>query len=99
MVALAAWQPGFLGLESARDEGVGVTVSYWTDEASILAWKRHGDHALAHARGRQRWYSAYTTRVCEVRRAYSWGECTRGESGSGWLEGGTRREMHCPQGS
>jgi len=30
MVELAAKQPGFLGIESARDE-VGITVSYWSD--------------------------------------------------------------------
>jgi hypothetical protein len=28
MVQLAATQPGFLGMESARD-GLGITVSYW----------------------------------------------------------------------
>ncbi len=28
MVQLAAEQPGFLGMESARD-GLGITVSYW----------------------------------------------------------------------
>ena len=32
MVALAATQPGFLGLESAREaEGLGITISYWRD--------------------------------------------------------------------
>ena len=39
MVELAAQQPGFLGVESAR-EGLGITVSYWADLASIAAWKR-----------------------------------------------------------
>ena len=32
MGELAALQPGFLGMEAARDgEGFGITVSYWTD--------------------------------------------------------------------
>ncbi len=39
MLALAAEQPGFLGVESAR-EGVGITVSYWTDMEAIRLWKR-----------------------------------------------------------
>ena len=34
MVALASQQPGFLGVESAREE-VGITVSYWSDLESI----------------------------------------------------------------
>ncbi len=34
MVALAAKQPGFLGVESARD-GVGITVSYCQSRARL----------------------------------------------------------------
>src|SRR5262249_44173993 len=34
MEALAARQPGYLGIESARDaDGFGITVSYWATEA------------------------------------------------------------------
>jgi heme-degrading monooxygenase HmoA len=39
MVILAQQQPGFLGMESARDE-IGITVSYWENEEAILAWKK-----------------------------------------------------------
>ena len=42
MVELAAQQPGFLGVESAR-EGLGITVSYWADLASIAAWKQNAE--------------------------------------------------------
>ncbi len=35
MAELASQQPGYLGAESAREDGgVGITVSYWKDEAS-----------------------------------------------------------------
>lgn len=34
MLELAAMQPGFLGVESARD-GVGITVSYWANLEAI----------------------------------------------------------------
>lgn len=72
MVALAAGQPGFLGLDSARGaDGLGITVSYWRDEASIKAWKRVGDHTAAQAAGKKRWYRAYTTHVAQVVRAYA----------------------------
>ena len=35
MVRLASQQPGFLGVESAR-ESVGITVSYWSDLYHIM---------------------------------------------------------------
>ena len=69
MHALAQQQPGFLGLESAR-EALGITVSYWRDEASILAWKQAADHRAAQRLGRERWYAAYAVRVARVERAY-----------------------------
>lgn len=47
MVELAEKQPGFLGVESARNE-LGITVSYWNDLASIKAWKQHAEHTIAH---------------------------------------------------
>jgi heme-degrading monooxygenase HmoA len=70
MMKLAAQQPGFLGVETAHDD-VGITVSYWTDEASIAAWKRDADHAFAQYEGRTRWYDAYELRVARVERAHS----------------------------
>lgn len=71
MVVLAAAQPGYLGVESARGEdGLGITVSYWRDEAAIRAWRGHADHLVAQRAGRQRWYRAYRVRVCRVEREY-----------------------------
>jgi heme-degrading monooxygenase HmoA len=71
MFELAAQQPGFLGVDTAR-EGVGITVSYWTDEASIAAWKRETEHTAAREQGRARWYEAYEMRIARVERAYRW---------------------------
>lgn len=69
MVELAATQPGFLGIESARDaEGFGITVSYWRDEAAIAAWKANAEHAVAQHLGRQTWYGAFRLRICRVER-------------------------------
>ncbi|HSN93069.1 MAG TPA: antibiotic biosynthesis monooxygenase [Anaeromyxobacteraceae bacterium] len=71
MVALAARQPGFLGVESARGaDGLGITVSYWRDEEAIRAWRAHADHLAAQRAGRERWYRAYRVRVCRVEREY-----------------------------
>ena len=73
MAALAARQPGYLGMESARGaDGVGITLSYWRSEADILAWKHHAEHAAIRDRGRSDWYTRYITRVAKVERAYDW---------------------------
>ncbi|MBN7816148.1 antibiotic biosynthesis monooxygenase family protein [Algoriphagus pacificus] len=69
MVRLAELQPGYLGHESAR-ESIGITVSYWKDLESIKNWKKQSDHLLAQKKGREKWYSAYKTRICLVERDY-----------------------------
>lgn len=69
MVELAVEQPGFLGVESARD-GLGITVSYWRDDASAAAWKQVAEHLIAQERGRTSWYADYRVRVATVTRAY-----------------------------
>ncbi|MFJ2367122.1 antibiotic biosynthesis monooxygenase family protein [Pseudomonas sp. NPDC087697] len=72
MIELAREQPGFLGLESARGEdGLGITVSYWSSEEAILAWKQHAEHSATREHGRSTWYEAFHTRVCRVERAYA----------------------------
>lgn len=71
MVELAAQQPGYLGIESARDEGVGITVSYWASLEAIRAWKANVEHLEAQRRGHAEWYSAFRLRVAKVERAYS----------------------------
>lgn len=69
MVELATGMEGFLGMESARD-GLGITVSYWRDLASIRNWKAHAEHRIAQEKGRTDWYTAYKTRICLVERDY-----------------------------
>jgi heme-degrading monooxygenase HmoA len=70
MAELAARQPGYLGMESARED-VGITVSYWRDEQAALAWKQVAAHVGAQRLGRERWYSDYRVRVATVHRDYS----------------------------
>lgn len=73
MVALAAEQPGYLGVESTRDaSGLGITVSYWRTLEDIAAWRRVLQHAEARAAGRAQWYTHYELRVARVERAYGW---------------------------
>ena len=71
MVELASQQPGFLGVESARSPGgLGITVSYWSSEEAITAWKAHADHKVAQETGQRTWYSDYQLRVAKVERDY-----------------------------
>jgi len=70
MVILAQQQPGFIGMESARDE-IGITVSYWENEVAILAWKKNVDHLEAQLFGQNKWYDSYKVRICKVEREYA----------------------------
>lgn len=73
MTELAAQQPGFLGMESAR-EALGVTVSYWDSLEAIQRWKQQVEHREAQRLGRSEWYAAYRVRVARVERDYGFGE-------------------------
>jgi len=70
MLELASRQPGFLGIESARED-VGITVSYWADLESIKCWKDNSEHQEAQRIGREEWYSTFKTRIARVERDYS----------------------------
>lgn len=69
MVELAGEIEGFLGIESARNE-LGISVSYWRDLESIRQWKNQAEHLLAQKYGREKWYSAFKTRIALVERDY-----------------------------
>ena len=48
MEELAKQQPGFLGVESARDHsGLGITISYWESLEAIENWKQNALHKEA----------------------------------------------------
>ena len=69
LVALAAEQPGFLGIESVR-AGMGITVSYWQDLESIKRWKANAEHVEAQNKGRAMWYDSFKIRICKVEADY-----------------------------
>jgi heme-degrading monooxygenase HmoA len=60
MHQLAMQQPGYLGIESAREE-LGITVSYWESTEAIRNWKQQSEHLIAQQRGRDEWYQSYKT--------------------------------------
>ena len=69
MDELAKQQPGYLGIESVREE-LGITVSYWSDLESIKKWKANLDHKQAQKFGHEKWYSSFKVRISKVERDY-----------------------------
>ena len=69
MIELAEKQPGFLGVEHARED-LGITVSYWKDLESIKNWKHHAEHSIARQKGREEWYRSFKVRITRVERDY-----------------------------
>ncbi len=73
MDALAAQQPGYCGVDHVgNDQSQAITISYWADEASAIAWRQHPEHAETREKGRGRWYNWYMLHVAQVGRSYSW---------------------------
>ena len=71
MAELAEAQPGFLGMDSARDaNGFGITVSYWQSLDAIEAWRNHPEHLCAQALGRSKWYAEFEVHIAKVERTY-----------------------------
>ncbi|MCE5172992.1 antibiotic biosynthesis monooxygenase [Paenibacillus profundus] len=71
MEELASQQKGFLGVESARDNELGITVSYWDSLEAIKNWKENSAHKVAQEKGKAEWYTNYSVRIAKVERAYS----------------------------
>jgi heme-degrading monooxygenase HmoA len=73
METLAVQQKGYIAMDSVRgSDGLGITVSYWTDGASAKAWRDHPEHMAVRDAGRDLWYSDYSLHVAEVTRSYDW---------------------------
>ncbi len=69
MIELAQQQPGFLGVESAREE-LGITVSYWQSLDAIKQWKANIEHLAVQKKGRKLWYESFKVRISKVERDY-----------------------------
>lgn len=70
MRELAFAEFGCLGFTATTEGDQEIAVSYWSDEASIRAWKQHTEHLDAQQLGRDRWYMSYEVDIAEVKRSY-----------------------------
>ncbi|MDQ6788591.1 MAG: antibiotic biosynthesis monooxygenase [Acidobacteriota bacterium] len=68
MATLSAAQKGFLGMEHAREDGLGITVCYWESLEAIAEWRENVDHKIAQMKGYETFYKTFATRVCRVER-------------------------------
>ena len=67
---------GCIEAVSAFEDGLEITLSYWHNEAAIVAWKNNSEHKIAQQIGRDRWYDSYSIEVCEVKRNYNFSAVT-----------------------
>ncbi|MDX1470530.1 MAG: antibiotic biosynthesis monooxygenase [Flavobacteriaceae bacterium] len=70
MEMLAKNQPGFIGLDSVREQK-GITISYWSSLEAIKNWKQQARHQVAQKMGIEKWYKFYDIKICKVEREYS----------------------------
>lgn len=67
---LALTEYGCLDFVSSSEGDEEVAISYWADEADIIAWKKNVEHRLAQSTARARWYRSYSVEVTRVVRSY-----------------------------
>ena len=66
---------GFLGempCRSLDNENKFITLFFWTDRESIKAWREDPVHMKIQQLGRDKIFSRYKIRVCELEREYGW---------------------------
>lgn len=64
---------GFISIERFRslaDPQKLLSLSFWRDEAAVIAWRQHAAHAPAQAAGRAGIFAGYRLRVAGVMRDY-----------------------------
>lgn len=65
---------GFVSVErfqSLSRPGSYLSLSFWRDEAAVLAWRNHGEHRAGQIEGRAAVFADYRIRVAQVVRNYT----------------------------
>ena len=65
---------GFISIErfeSLTRAGTVLSLSFWRDEAAVIAWRSHAEHAAAQRAGRGDIFDDYRIRVAATVRDYS----------------------------
>jgi heme-degrading monooxygenase HmoA len=70
--ALAETMPGFISHKTFQaDDGERVTIVEFESEEAQAAWRNHPEHSKAQRLGREKFYSEYELKVCELKRVSS----------------------------
>lgn len=74
MRSLAIHDYGCIDFVSVCEGNKEISISYWSDEKDILAWKNNPEHQMAQQKGAKEWYEHYSVEVVELKRSYSSGD-------------------------
>lgn len=66
MCELAKAQPGYIKMDSVREGGLGITVSYWDSLDAVNKWKWNGEHLAEQKLGRQKYYKTFQLTVARI---------------------------------
>jgi heme-degrading monooxygenase HmoA len=65
MFEYASEMPGFISYKDfAATDGESVSIIEFASEETLAAWRDHGEHLKAQARGRSEFFSEYHIQVC-----------------------------------
>lgn len=70
MRELAKTEYGCIEFISLTEGNQEISISYWSDEEQIKAWKLDPEHQIAQALGRSKWYKSYKVQVVKLEREY-----------------------------
>jgi heme-degrading monooxygenase HmoA len=74
MLRLATAMPGFISYKRyTADDGERVSLHEWQSVEDLRAWREHPRHREIQALGRARYYSEYTSYVCDSPREARFG--------------------------
>lgn len=65
---------GFIDIErfqSLSHEGKVLSLSWWRDDAAVLAWKQDMQHQIAQREGKEHLFSSYRIRIVSLQREYA----------------------------
>jgi heme-degrading monooxygenase HmoA len=79
MTELAAAMPGYISHKGFfADDGERVTIVEFESEEAQRAWRMHPEHREAQRKGREDYYTSYSLKICELKRASKFDRNARG---------------------
>ena len=81
MVELAAATPGYISHKGFfAEDGERCTIVEFESEEAQRAWRMNPEHRDAQRKGRDIYYAAYSSQVCEVKREVKFARSKQGQA-------------------